>query len=406
MGILSKNVVPVLTRPMARLKDGLMFSSEEKEAPLSKMRSTEDGSENLTLEGTLYYRKGGKGNRKPFPWKRRYVILDMVDGGSISCFKIKDKYRRNMLRQMYTKLNRDSSEMIVGAPSRDNELCLYIPPDIPWIVRDVCMDARMFCIEIPTTDDTMLHFPANEQEEDDDGSESSVSIAEDLSMEVVRLDGPGNQLEHPSSFSPLPEEPSLMGETALESQLAEDLYEDITEAQQHSKKRLRFYFRCRRSSNEKALWLRALAKIDRMALEPSRKGRVLGTLSKVVAGNSRIRSEISASFASQTRQLELMSNSQSFTKEIEDHTPTGKEFRVLPAYAYPHRWMTSAELREEMVLPSSHFHDLRLSSKSGLEIGTLKVEVLQCLGLPKLDRSSETDAGEYSQGLSSFEKTW
>jgi hypothetical protein len=317
-----------------------------------------------------------------------------------------------MLRQMYTKLNRDSSEMIVGAPSRDHEVCLYIPPDIPWIVRDVCMDSRMFCIEIPTTDDTMLRFHASEQEEDDDESESSVLTAEDRLMEVVQLDGVGNQMEHPSSLSPLPDETSVMGETALESQLAEDLYEDIIDAQKHSKKRLRFYFRCRRSSNEKALWLRALAKIDRMSLEPSRKGRVLGTLSKVVAGNSRIRSETSASFASQTRQLELMCNSQSFTDGVEDdtaglhHTPSGKEFRVVPTYAYPHRWMTSAELHEEMVLPSSHFHDLRLPSKSGQEIGTLKVEVLQCLGLPKLDRSSETDAGEYSKQLSSFEKTW
>ena len=427
MGILSRKVVPMLTRPMIKLKEVVLPSAKEREAS----HSTEDGSEPMALEGTLHYKKGGKGNRKPFPWKRRYVVLDMADGGSIACFRVKDKSRKNMLRQMYTKLNRDSSEMTVGAPSRENEVCLYsechgvtckksvmegaltssslsllyssVPPDIPWIVKDVCMDSRMFCIEIPTTDDTILQHVKYNDVDDDNGSETSCSTREDQLMEVDFDEKVVTRMEHPLSLSPLPEEMSVMGATALESQLADEFYENILEAQKQSKKRLRFYFRCGRSGNEKALWLRALAKIERMSSEPSRKGRVMGTVTKVLAGNSRIRSEISASFANQTRQLELMFNSQTFSERMieEDaanlhQTPSGKEFRVVPTYAYPHRWMTSAELREEMILPSSHFHDLSLPSKRGQEIGTLKVEVLQCLGLPKLDRASETDAGEYS----------
>jgi hypothetical protein len=263
----------------------------------------------------------------------------------------------------------------------------------------------MFCIEIPTTDDKILdHVENNEDDDDDDddGSELSFSTSEDQLVEVDFDQKIGTHMEHSPSLSPLPEETSVMDETALESLLADELYEDIFEAQKQSKKRLRFYFRCGRSGNEKALWLRALAKIERMSSEPSRKGRVMGSVNKVLAGNCRIRSEISASFASQTRQLERMSNSSiPFSdRMIEEDTsnvhltPSGKEFRVVPTYAYPHRWMTSAELREEMLLPSSHFHDLSVRSRRGQEIGTLKVEVLQCLGLPKLDRSSETDAGE------------
>jgi hypothetical protein len=263
------------------------------------------------------------------------------------------------------------------------------------------MDSRMFCIEIPTTDDTILNHVENNEDEDDDGSETSFSASEDQLMDVEFEEKVGTHMEQSPSLSPLPEETSLTGETALESQLADELFEDIAQAQKQSKKRLRFYFRCGRSGNEKALWLRALAKLERMSSEPSRKGKVMGRVTKVLAGNSRIRSEISASFASQTRQLELMFNSSlPFSdRMIEEDTadchmtPSGKEFRVVPTYAYPHRWMTSAELREEMMLPSSHFHDLSVPSKRGQEIGTLKVEVLQCLGLPKLDRVSETDAG-------------
>ena len=184
-------------------------------------------------------------------------------------------------------------------------------------------------------------------------------------------------------------ETSAMEETELESQLVDDLQDEIIEAQQHNKKRLRYYFKCMRTGNEKALWLKCFAKIDRMSNQSSRKGKVIGSLSKAVSSSSRIRSETSASFARETRQLDRMFSDQ--PEVVGDaskihNTPSGREFRVVPTYAYPHRWMTSAELREEMLLPSSHFHDLRVPSSRGQEIGTLRVEVLQCLGLPKLDR--------------------
>ena len=77
-----------------------MFSSDHGD---EGRMPVDDGAELMTLEGTLYYKKGGRG--RPFKWKRRFVRLDMADGGSISCFKAKDEGAKKMLRQMYTTLN-------------------------------------------------------------------------------------------------------------------------------------------------------------------------------------------------------------------------------------------------------------------------------------------------------------
>jgi len=63
-----------------------------------------------------------------------------------------------------------------------------------------------------------------------------------------------------------------------------------------------------------------------------------------------------------------------------------KEYRVRPSYNYPHRWMTNEELTDEMLCPSAEVHDLRLPPAQAPErpkVGLLRVEVLQCLGLPR-----------------------
>ena len=55
--------------------------------------------------------------------------------------------------------------------------------------------------------------------------------------------------------------------------------------------------------------------------------------------------------------------------------------------------MTVRQLQAETNKPSSQFHDLRKDMPSGQqEIGSVRVEVLQCVGLPKLDAVGETDA--------------
>ena len=70
-----------------------------------------------------------------------------------------------------------------------------------------------------------------------------------------------------------------------------------------------------------------------------------------------------------------------------------KEYRCLPLYAYPYSWLTDQELLEEMVRPSKRWCDLREDGRT--EMGFLKMEVLQCTGVPKLDAYSLSDPMVY-----------
>ena len=391
MNKVAYSVPGVITHPIKRLKDGLLHSGDKQE---DQMQPAKDVTEPMTLEGMMYYKKGGRG--RPFKWKRRYVVLDMADGGSVSCFRTKDKgaKAKEMLRQMATSLNLDSDAK-KDKPARDEDVCLLFPNDLPWVVKDLYYDSRMFAIEVPTTTESIDEVLLQQEDDEEDDYEEE------------RFDTESSFVHMDPSLPPVAEEDvcvmPAMGETELESHLVDELQEEIIEAQQLNKKRLRFYFKCVRTGNEKALWLRAFAKIDRMSSHSSMKGKVLGSLAKAVSSNTRIRSETSASFARETRQLERMFGGDRHLgsdNAVEDvsklhNTASGMEFRVVPTYAYPHRWMTKAELREEMLLPSAQYHDLRVPSKRGEEIGVLKVEVLQCIELPKLDRVSETDAVVY-----------
>lgn len=68
-----------------------------------------------------------------------------------------------------------------------------------------------------------------------------------------------------------------------------------------------------------------------------------------------------------------------------------KQHSISPDYAYKYTRMTSNQLQEETNRPSAQFHDLRTQQNRN-ELGALRVEVLQCIGLPKLDALGETDA--------------
>jgi hypothetical protein len=160
---------------------------------------------------------------------------------------------------------------------------------------------------------------------------------------------------------------------------------------------LRLYFKCPRKGNEKTLWLRGFAKVDRLG-DSWDKRNIFGKIAKIGMATSRIRKDIFAEFTRDARHLEMGMLSPIYKPlknppmpMINEHMER-REFLVYPTYCYPHVWMTQSELLEECNLPSTTIHDLRIESMKDQEIGTLCVEVLQCFGLPKLDRNSESDA--------------
>lgn len=67
-----------------------------------------------------------------------------------------------------------------------------------------------------------------------------------------------------------------------------------------------------------------------------------------------------------------------------------ERFRVMPDYAYTNTKFNREELRKEMNMSSSYFHDLRPKTDNG--VGSFYVEVLQCFGIPRPDLLKETSA--------------
>ena len=336
-------------------------------------------------EGTLLLRKGRSTGHASWLWKTCFVNCTFKQGGSISVYRENpgddnsstvSTYRsKTLLRNVYSRIKKVSSITIRShaAPEADKDLFLYVPSHLPWVAKDVEHSQATFCIEIPTADESYDPCDSSEVVSDTNNAHDNMS------------DLPGID----------------------EDEVPDNLFDDMITARKKGRP-MRVYFRCPKGSAEKAFWIQAFTHIGRFSNEMREKKSLLVTLaSPLYSGRSRVRTRdrVGAALAKATRQLEGKGTSMNkATNDLanasggvqgEETKHDAKEYKVLPQYAYPHRYMTRDEMVEEMELTSAHFHDLRLPNTADKELGSLRVEVLSCVGLPKMDRTSQTDAVVY-----------
>ena len=112
------------------------------------------------LEGNLMIRKGRATGHGSFRWKKRYVHLSLVDGGSISVYEetaesIKHQHNQTRLpdprpeenqgnnlqrsKSLYSKFHRRLSTVLYDplALEDSSHLLIFIPNHLPWIAKDV-----------------------------------------------------------------------------------------------------------------------------------------------------------------------------------------------------------------------------------------------------------------------------
>jgi len=105
--------------------------------------------------------------------------------------------------------------------------------------------------------------------------------------------------------------------------------------------------------------------------------------------NVRIRTVKGIEIASQSALIGRSKSVRHF-KARRDSSLGQAEYRCFPLYCFPNTWMTKSDLVAELPRKSKKFHDLRRNAPD--EIGNLKIEVLQCIGLPKMDTVGLSDA--------------
>ena len=281
------------------------------------------------------------------------------------------------------------------------ELCLDIPGHLPWLVKDTENDPTAFTVEIATSGiETYGYFNAAGGDSTNGGiGGGNDEIAEskdeiDANTGTEKDEDENSNADHQSEERDFDDDGvfDCWGDSSQEDDVEgmEDLLGDdddekidqvqldLTRAANMNKEFVKYKFKCPSRDNEKALWIAAFKKVGRLSDESKRKKRLFRGGAAAVANlttsnaqrNSRIR-----------RTSHTIALGEQNVEKVEE-----KEYRVRPGYAYKHRWMTQTELADEMNALSSVIYDTRLSPAvaPSLELGLLKVEILQCLGLPRL----------------------
>ena len=371
------------------------------------------------LEGKLMVRKGRSSGHGSIIWRERYVYFSFAEGGSVSVYEDTPESIKKIQKEKSGELDDQSTStpsktytqihLRMSAKVRDMKafdtsdtkhvLC-FIPARLPWRAIDCDGSQKVFAIEIPTRD------TASEELEWGGG----FHMGDDPSV-APGQDDAGSVMTY--SDQSIVDDPFLL-------EAEDDLKDEIASAKKKGKP-FRIYFKCHKKSNEKALWLDAFDRIGRLARTTHKQKRFVTNFKyrfrKVTSGRSRMRTSAGQAISTQASRLQRHESLDLDDDESQSSSASGtlntrarleqylggkpmqgnidREFKVIPAYAYPHKWLTIPELYQEMMLPSTRFHDLRDPSRQNEEIGSLRVEVLQCVDIPKLDRASDTDAVVY-----------
>jgi len=271
------------------------------------------------------------------------------------------------------------------------------------------------CVEAVMKEDDERQQQGQQSVSDDDEDDDNVVCENDDGVFVFW----GDDDEDDDNDENIDDKPNQPTTTAAATPISHNQVQlDLSRAVSKNKPYIRYAFKCPSRKNEKALWLAAFSKVGRLSDESKRKKTLFGksavknlsvTIVPTVQKNSRMRRTSSPNNkAADLARLASLGDdsdngvvgvvgvvevsSSSSAAVVVDETAallsSQKEYRVRPNYAYQHRWMTHAELTEEMLAPSSVMHDTRLSptvatSTTRRELGLMRVEVLQCRGLPQ-----------------------
>ena len=142
---------------------------ETREEESSHVLQASTGSAAISLEGTLYCRKGrASGSYSSLRWKRRFVFLDLVDGGSITI------YRDPPNSDPYTSGNKQTAprtasrleSLVSQTKSIDDDslsnIEMFIPAELSWVAKDVENNTSSFVVEIPTISDDVDFIVSDE----------------------------------------------------------------------------------------------------------------------------------------------------------------------------------------------------------------------------------------------------